>query len=96
MKRLALLPLVFIASSLGLVALAETAKGAERPVCAEYTPGRVLAGEFQRLRCDVVPGQSLDLVMFRGKFNGERPSERCDHMGGHFQPKRVRCVGVDF
>lgn len=67
--------------------------------CGEYTPGRVLVGEFQTLKCDVQPPQKLDVVLFKGKFDGLTPRERCDHSGGHFHKHRngqLRCNGIDY
>lgn len=66
--------------------------------CPEYTPGRVIVGEFQTLKCDVRPPQKLDVVLFKGKLDGLTPRERCDHSGGHFHKHRngqLRCNGID-
>ena len=67
-----------------------------RPECAEYTPGRVLFGELQTVNCDVSPPQHLDLQMFKGRLDGHSPKYRCDHMGGYFSAKRVRCLDIDY
>lgn len=67
------------------------------PPCPEYTPGRVLAGELQKLTCDVSPPQKLDLVM--DKNPRRNPKARCDKHGGHFHQHRngtLRCNGVDY
>ncbi len=67
-----------------------------RPECPEYTLNRVLFGELQTIRCDVSPPQHLDLQMFKGKLEGHTPKYRCDHIGGHYQPNRKRCLDVDY
>lgn len=74
-------------------------------LCPEYTRGsdgngRVLAGEFQTLTCDLRPPQHLDLVMYPRRIDGESPRERCDDMGGrlirHSKSRKLRCLDVDY
>ena len=67
-----------------------------RPECAEYMPNRVLFGELQTVNCDVSPPQHLDLQMFPHKLDGHTPKYRCDHMGGHYNARRHRCMNIDY
>lgn len=91
MRRARAIALTLAVVATGL-SIDEPAQGSGRPPCPEYVPGRVVAGEYQRLTCDVSPPQALDLQMSRRG----NPRARCDDRGGHYYVRKNKCNGVDY